>query len=232
MQEQSGGRPIEIKRIRWQPGYRIVPTRYPTIYLFDRVADPDDFDALYALEALTNDRLREEVGMIDMVPREDRIVGPGSGPVMAAFTHLNPNGSRFSNGSYGVFYAAHDRVTAIAETQYHHAQFLAATQQSALQLPMRLYAVRIGAQLHDLRPDGAVPPEVYDKSSYLASQVLGSQLRQSGSAGVIYRSVRQPSGQCVGLFKPKGASQCVHAAYLLYVWDGAQFRDVFEKIDP
>jgi hypothetical protein len=149
---------------------------------------------------------------------------------MAAFTHLNPQGSRFSDGSYGVFYAAHDRPTAIAETQYHHARFLAATQQPAMQLPMRLYAVRISAQLHDLRPDGVVPEAVYDPDSYDASQVLGRQLREAGSAGVVYRSVRQPAGECVGLFKPRGASQCVHAAYLLYVWDGSAFRDVFEKI--
>ncbi len=220
----------EVRRIRWQPAYRIVPTRYPTIYLFDRVAEPDDFDALYALEAMSNDRLRDEAGIVELVPPEDRIVGPCTGPVMAAFTHLNPQGSRFSSGDYGVFYAAHDRPTAIAETQYHHARFLAATRQPEMQLPMRLYAVRISAQLHDLRPVGAVPEAVYDRDSYAASQALGRQLRQAGSAGVVYRSVRQPSGECVGLFKPKGASQCVHAAYLLYVWDGTAFRDVFEKI--
>ncbi len=223
---------LEVRRVRWQPAHRIVPTRYPTVYLFDRVADPEEFDALYALEALTNDRLRDEAGIIELVPPEDRIAGPCTGPVMAAFTHLNPQGSRFSNGDYGVFYAAHDRATAIAETQYHHARFLAATRQPEMQLPMRLYAVRISAQLHDLRPDGAVAPEVYNPSNYAASQALGRQLRQAGSAGVVYRSVRHPGGECVGLFKPKGASQCVHAAYLLYVWDGTAFRDVFEKITP
>ena len=46
---------------------------------------------------------------------------------MAAFTHLNPQGSRFSDGSYGVFYCARSRDTAIAETRYHSALFLEAT---------------------------------------------------------------------------------------------------------
>ncbi len=36
--------------------------------------------------------------------------------VMAPFTHLNPKGSRFSDGSYGVYYAAKRLSTAIAET--------------------------------------------------------------------------------------------------------------------
>ena len=29
-----------LRRIQWKPGFRIVPTRFPTVYLFDRVADP------------------------------------------------------------------------------------------------------------------------------------------------------------------------------------------------
>lgn len=220
----------EIRRVRWQPAYRIVPTRYPTVYLFDRVAEAEDFDALYALEALTNERIRDEVGQIELVSPQDRTVGPGSGPVMAAFTHLNPEGSRFSDGSYGVFYAAHDKDTAVAETQYHHARFLAATRQPPMQLPMRLYAVRVSAQLHDLRPMDPDGQGVHAAGSYVASQALGKDLRQKGSAGVVYRSVRQPGGECVGLFKPKGASQCVHAAHLLYVWNGEAFADVYEKL--
>jgi hypothetical protein len=54
-------------------------------------------------------------------------------------------------------------------------------------------------------------------------------LHALGSAGVAYRSVRQPGGYCVGLFRPQGASRCVHAAYLLYAWDGQGFSDVYEK---
>ncbi len=222
---------VATRRIRWQPAFRIVPTRYPTIYIYDRIADPADFDALYALEALTNEHLRDEAGAIELVPPDERIFGNGAGPIMAAFTHLNLDGSRFSDGRYGVFYAAHDKPTAVAETQYHHARFLAATAQPEMQLPMRLYSVKVSATLHDLRPVGAVPSEVHAPESYAASRAIGDSLRQAGSAGVVYRSVRHEGGECVGLFKPKGASQCLHAAYLLYVWNGQRFTDVFEKID-
>ena len=103
--------------LNWSPAYRVIPTRFPAVNLFDRVASPQDFDALYALEAMTNDRLRQEVGDLDLVPVAERQFGAGYGPIMAAFTHLNPNGSRFSDGSYGVFYCARDRRTAIEETR-------------------------------------------------------------------------------------------------------------------
>lgn len=63
--------------------------------LFDKVANPADLDAVFEIEAMTNDRLRDEVGHIAMVALEDRVSGPGTTPIMAAFTHLNPDGSRF-----------------------------------------------------------------------------------------------------------------------------------------
>jgi RES domain len=217
--------------VRWTQACRIVPTRYPAVTLFDRVADAADFDALYALEALTNERARDEIGQIGLVAPEHRLYGPGSGPIMAAFTHVNTLGSRFSAGHWGVFYAAHERATAMAETRHHHARFLAATKQGPLHLPMRLYHVAVDARLHDLRPAGAVPEAVYDPDDYAASRALGARLRAAGSAGVVYRSVRHARGQCVGLFRPLGASACLHAAYLLYAWDGARFTDVYEKTE-
>ena len=60
---------------------------------------------------------------------------------------------------------------------------------------------------------------------------VAARLHAGGSAGVVYRSVRHASGQCVGLFSPQGAQRCVHAAYLLYAWDGQAFSDVYEKVE-
>ena len=221
---------LAIRRVQWPAACRIVPTRHPSVNLYDRVADGADFEALYALEAMTNERLRDEAGAVHLVAAEDRVFGPGSGPIMAAFTHLNPQGSRFSDGRYGVFYAARDRATAIAETAYHHARFLAATAQGPMHLPMRVYQVAIDARLHDLRPAGVVPAAVFDRDRYAAAQALSGQLRAAGSAGVVYRSVRRSAGHCVGLFKPRGARACVHAAILLYAWNGQCFADIYEKL--
>ncbi|MFO1322100.1 MAG: RES family NAD+ phosphorylase [Burkholderiales bacterium] len=221
---------IDVARVRWSQAARIIPSRYPSVFLFDRVAAPEDFDALYALEALTNDRVRDEVGRIELVAKEDRLFGPGTGAIMAAFTHLNPDGSRFSDGSYGVFYAARQRETAIAETRHHHGRFLAATAEPPMHLSMRLYRVGLDTPLHDLRPRKAPFVAAHDPESYAASRTLAATLRREGSNGVVYRSVRHDGGECVGLFKPRAARECVHAAYLIYVWDGTTFSDVYERI--
>src|SRR5437660_11568940 len=94
---------LYARRTRWRPSHRLVPSRFPPIGLFDRVARPEDLDAVFAVEAMTNDRVRDETGQLALVPPDDRVSGPGTTPIMAAFTHLNPEGSRFSDGSFGVY---------------------------------------------------------------------------------------------------------------------------------
>ena len=36
-------------RLKWNPAWRVIPSRFPAIGLFERAASPEDFDALYAL---------------------------------------------------------------------------------------------------------------------------------------------------------------------------------------
>ena len=93
---------------------------------------PPTSTSVFAIEALANPRMRDELGELQLVPPEERVSGPGATPVMAAFTHLNPEGSRFSDGSYGVYYAAHSLATAMAEVSHHRAVFLRRTDEPAI----------------------------------------------------------------------------------------------------
>ena len=53
---------ITARAVRFSPCHRIVASRLPTIHLFERVADPADWEALYKLESMTNPRIRTQVG--------------------------------------------------------------------------------------------------------------------------------------------------------------------------
>jgi RES domain len=212
----------------WSPAYRVIPTRFPAVNLFDRVAAPEDFDALYALEAMTNDRLRTEIGELDLVPREERRFGTGYGPIMAAFTHLNPLGSRFSDGSYGVFYCARSRATAIAETRYHTGKFLAATAEAPMRQQMRLYTVIAAGEVVDVRNDASLDQQVLSPVDYLAGQALGRAVRAAGAPGIVYPSVRDSGGECLAALKTTLLRDCHHAAYLEYNWNGSAVDMVFE----
>ncbi|WP_206995911.1 RES family NAD+ phosphorylase [Trinickia mobilis] len=226
---QDRWRSLPITPLDWSPAYRVIPTRFPAVNLFDRVASPEDFDALYALEAMTNDRLRTEVGELDLVPLEERRFGPGYGPIMAAFTHLNPLGSRFSDGTYGVFYCARERRTAIAETRFHTGNFLAATNEAPMRQQMRLYTVIAQGGAVDLRGNAALDAAVLSPADYAAGQVLGRAVRAAGAAGIAYPSVRDAEGgECLAAFKTTILRDCHHAAYLEYNWNGSAIDSVFE----
>jgi hypothetical protein len=214
-----------VKRIRWNQAYRIVPSRFPPVGLFDRIADPADLDAVFAIEAMTNPRLREEAGALRLIPKEHRISGPGSTPVMAAFTHLNPEGSRFSDGTWGVFYAAHTVATAVEETVYHRERFLVATAEPACDIPMRCYRTHFDCKLHDIR--GGWKAE-HDPDAYAASVKLARVLRDSGSNGIVYDSARHAGGECVAAFHPDVVAPCVQSQHLIYRWNGARIATVLE----
>ena len=223
--------PVPIRRVHWMPCWRLVPSRFPPVGLFDRVAEAEDLEIVIEIEALTNDRLRDEMGDITLVPPNDRISGPGTTPIMAAFTHLNPQGSRFTDGSYGVYYAAKDIDTAIAETRFHRAQFLAATNQPPIEIDMRSYSTDLDADLHDIRNMRAVLPDIYntDPDRYAAAQIMAKQLRGDGSNGIAYDSVRRTAGECVAIFRPRALSFARQGQHYCYVWNGLEIADVYIK---
>ena len=214
--------------LNWRPAYRVIPSRFPSIGLFERVASPADFDALYTLEAMTNPRIRAEVGEISLVPADERLFGPGSTCIMAAFTHRNPHGSRFSDGSYGVFYCARKRDTAIAETRHHAGIFMQATREPPMRLQMRLYSVDAQGKVADLRKAAQVDPRIVDPDDYSFPQSLGRQLKDEGARGIVYPSVRHLSGVCLAAFSTRLLKNCGHAAYLEYNWNGQGIDAVFE----
>lgn len=220
-----------ISQVTWKPCWRLVPSRFPPTGLFDRVASPEDLEIVLHLEGRTNDRLREQAGDISLVAPEDRLLGPGNTPIMAAFTHLNPEGSRFTSGEYGVYYAAKVIDTAIAETRFHRARFLAATNEPPIEIDMRSYASDLEAAAHDLRGLQEALPAAYDPgpANYGAAQTLAGKLRDKGSNGIVYDSVRDPGGECAAIFRPPVLSPVRQGPHLCYVWDGDAITSVYVK---
>ncbi len=217
--------------LAWTPAWRLVASRFPPVGLFDRVAQPADLDTVFAIESLTNARLRQEVGELALVPEEDRVSGPGTTPIMAAFTHLNGQGSRFTDGSYGVYYAAHGIDTAIVETAFHRARFLAATAEAPMQFDMRSYAADIVAPFHDIRSAGESYAALYnrDPGAYGPAQDFARRLRAEGSNGIAYDSVRDLGGECVAVFKPRVIAPTLQGPHYCYVWDGEKIAQIYIK---
>jgi hypothetical protein len=103
---------------------RLVNSKFPPIALFDDVADADEFEVLFEIQALTNPRLKNEVGQLELIARSEIPFGiPGCSYAIAPFTHINPTGSRFSDGRFGVLYLADSMEAALAEVKHHQALY-------------------------------------------------------------------------------------------------------------
>ena len=219
---------LEVKHIRLRT-YRLIPSHYPPIALFERVSTQAEFDILYAVESLTNERLRNEVGEIALVAPEDRLFGQGTSLIMSSFTHfkVDGQGGRF-NDRFGVFYCAKEPNTAIAETQYHRAKFHLDRNSPPTKFDMRELITDLDGELYTIAGQQDALPEVYDLNDYRAGQALGQQLKHQQAWGLEYNSVRH-DGMCYAIFRPPVLSNCRQARHLEYHFDGEKISHVFDK---
>lgn len=197
----------------------MVNSRFPPIDLFERVADPDDWESLIAVETLTNPRVRDELGEISLVPPEQRVSGPGASWLMAPFTHVGWP-SRFTDGSWGVYYCARTLVTAVYEKAHHVGLFFASTKEPlGSSMELRGLVAAIDARFHDLR--GGFD-EVHEVSDYRAGQALARILRAEGTNGIVYRSVRHEGGSCLAAFRPNAVQRPISGPHLRFHFDGTR----------
>jgi hypothetical protein len=204
--------------VRWKAAPRLVPSRYPVAGLLDRVADPADLDALFELEGWTNDRISGELGLLRTIPAEEWVSGrPMASVVMAAFCHPRPGGGRFSTAERGAWYAAHRIDTALAESIYHRTEELREIGAFETRVQMRVYLADFAARFHDIR--GAAGA-LYDPRSYAVSQRFGRRVLEAGGNGIVYRSVRDPGGECLACFRPALVRNVRAGGHYEFRWSG------------
>lgn len=202
--------------------YRLINSKFPPIAIFDDVASADEFEELYALQALTNPRLANQVGRLELIPRRDIPFGiPGCSYAAAPFTHVNPDGSRFSDGSFGVLYLADSMETAIAEVRYHQQAYWSNVPDLRYErFVLRGLTVRFD---EDGGLDALVVSRqdpIYSPASYDASRVLGRGALRAGASAIRYHSVRRSAGVCWGLLTPRTVASVVQTAHYEMIWSG------------
>jgi hypothetical protein len=208
-------------RFAGQSAWRVVPTRHPPISIFERAARPEDIEDNLRLEMAFSAHHGEAMRILAL-PREDWATGPGSGFIMAPFVYPSP--SRFTDGSFGVFYAGLEERTAIEEVAWHRERFMASTGQGPMVLDHHVLRAAFGGDLVDLRGPDAPPPALLDPDPdrYPAAQAWAKARRNEGLDGIAYPSVRKAGGQCAALFRPRAVRSCRVMKQLHYLWNGSR----------
>jgi hypothetical protein len=176
-----------------RPAYRLIPSQFPPIGLFDTVATAADLAAVMDLVGWTNDRLVAE--RVARLPQSEWVYGtPNASIVMAAFLHVAPGGMRFNGPDLGAWYASGDIRTAAAEVGHHLRREAVARSVLTMSRTYRTYTATLLGDYLDIRGQQAAYPAVYASDRYDGSQKFGKGVRASGGAGILYTSLRRRSG--------------------------------------
>ncbi len=138
--------------------------------------------------------------------------------------------SRFSDGSFGVWYGSESVETTVYESTYHWYRGLlsdAGFEQMAVVSERKVYWVACNAALLDFRQVVAQEPDLLHPSDYTFCQTVGSRIHREGHPGLLTQSVRRPAGENLAIFNPAVLSNPRHNCQLTYRLEGGQI--VVEK---
>ena len=206
---------LDVVRRRWT---RIV--RAPAAHhrpLAEMFANPEDRDAARRVTAIANHAMAS-----DSLPPPSQ---PEAAMRMAPFSALGQP-SRFSDGTFGVFYAALDTETAIAETVFHSERHLRATEEDAIEFDMVSYVGQVRKPLEDLRGPGYGHLGQEAVESWPVCQLFGGERRAAGASGLLYPSARHRGGECIVAFRPNAVSVPSRDALYRYCWNGSAIHRV------
>jgi hypothetical protein len=185
-----------------KPAFRLIPSKFPPIGLFDTVTTAADLPTVMELVGWTNDRLIHD--RIARLPKDEWVYGvPNSSIVMGAFLHFAPGGLRFNGPELGAWYAANDIATAAAEVGHHLRRELVARGRTTMTRTYRTYTATLLGEYLDIRGLHATRPELYSGTSYEASQLFGEEVRASGGDGLVYDSLQLAGGVNVVAHRPR-----------------------------
>jgi len=111
--------------------------------------------------------------------------------------------SRFSDGTYGVWYGSDSIETTVYESAYHWYRGLlsdAGFDRMTVIAERKVYSVACNAALLDFRKAADDHPDLLHPSNYAFCQSIGARIHREGHPGLLTQSVRRPSGENMAIF--------------------------------
>jgi RES domain-containing protein len=214
---------LPLARVRRHDTHRLIQSKYSpkedsVLALISN--DGDHLAHIFDFDNATNDRLLAEHQLLPGISAQELVAGvPYANVVNAAYTHAQPEGSRFNGPDRGAWYAAFDVRTSQAEVAFHKAVALAEINRFVDNVTYDDYLADFNCDFHDLR-NASENEDCLDPNSYVASQTLALELLESGSHGIVYPSVRRPKGTCVCCFRPALVTNVRKGPTYRFIWDG------------
>jgi hypothetical protein len=201
---------------------RLIPSKYPTIDLYERFGSAQ-MQALAAdLEKLTNPRLQART----RIASGEMPADTGS-PMLqnwnhAPFAYPLPEGSQFLPPPYPVMELAETEIGALARAVLRREEFLSRTDEPLCGVDMRVIANRIKGKFIDLR---ALPADMAPQAKWL----IGQELYAEEISGIVFKMNDVAKCDFIGILRldvlqDKG----VQGAHYRFRWDGTRISRIFD----
>jgi hypothetical protein len=218
-----------VTLVRQFDTHRLIPSAHRPrgeSVLVDLADDDRDLQAIFELDAATNDRLLAGQQLLPGIGLEELVFAvPHAAVINAAFCHPNPLGARFNGRDRGAWYAAFEPATSQAEVRFHKSVQLAEVGRFEDTVTYDEYLADFSASFHDLRR-GRGFRACLDPESYVESQALAERLLDADSLGVVYPSVRHAGGTCLACFRPALVTNVRRGATYRFTWHGTPEPDI------
>lgn len=188
--------------------------------LFDDLSDnPDAWKAAIDLEIATKPHTYTSHQPVIARPFEEADYNEA---IEYPFSHWSS--SRYSNGSYGVWYGADTLETSIYETVHHWRSNLLMDANwqdvEGVEIDRKVYLVRCDAALLDFREKIRTHSALIDAASYHLTHQVGARIHHDGHPGLVSRSARCEGDICA-VFNQRVLSNPRHHCYLSYRIEGS-----------
>ncbi len=200
---------------------RLIPSRFPTIELYERVATLEQSQVVKEIEMLTNPRKQQR----DALARSSQPAS-SDGPHKyqnwnhAPFAYPNPLGSRYLGPHYNALELFETLEGAMAAAIRKREAFLSATRQPRLSVVMRVIRHEFRGFFVDRRTDPA------DMSTD-QRRLVGARLHKAGKHGVYYPCPELPHTRAVSLFHGEGLGHATQAEHFRFLWDGTAIAGIY-----
>jgi hypothetical protein len=220
---------VRITAIRDRALVRLIPeTRHKPPVLRGLVDTAEEAAVLAEIEGETSARLIAERHGTPALDRRELAFARrsrdlqlyGESHINAAFAYTRSTGNRFNGGERGAWYCAWHVLTSAAEVGFHRTRelgYIGRFEDEARYV--ELLADFIG-DFPDLRGEAHPALDPDPDIGYPAGQALAAHLRREGHRGLIYPSVRHPSGRCFVAFDPGIIQNVRPGASWKLVWRG------------
>lgn len=209
--------------------HNIIPSRFPTVRLYERIAEGRD-DLFAKVEEITNPRVREKERLTRGMAAVDQDQPRFKNWNHAPFVYPNPEGSRFFGAGRNVLELAGCLQTALAISVAKRELFLSRTAEPATYIEMRQFVRPVRGTFLDAR--GWEGQD--DRARCLT---LGEQAVEAGHDGLLFSPRERPSAAGIAVLKPECLGRPLQAEHFKYVWDGHRITILYafgtgQEYDP